>query len=200
MQWEKYLPAPTGPGPYNNYLSTPVSDGILSNLDEFLYKIDHYWGEKDHIFVTIWRQTTQPNEQCALPVELCTSSPANPEDAWVNRLNWDHIFSATLLSHFAIGYVNRNEGYGSVSGQNPALLPQIPNAAAYSRLAQLRVSAATASPISPSWGNTNGPGYLNKTTRPSIITNELITVVHGRSHDQVRWRVPAFATGVPGER
>ncbi len=79
LLWMKYLPNPTSAGPYNNYLSTPVSDGILSNLDEYLYKIDHYWGEKDHISATIWRQTTAPNEQCALPVELCTSSPANPE-------------------------------------------------------------------------------------------------------------------------
>ncbi|MFZ0594089.1 MAG: carboxypeptidase-like regulatory domain-containing protein, partial [Bryobacteraceae bacterium] len=95
LQWMKYLPTPTSSGPYNNYLSIPVSDGILSNLDEFLYKIDHYWGEKDHMFLTIWRQKTQPNEQCALPVQLCTSSPANPEDAWVSRFNWDHIFTPT---------------------------------------------------------------------------------------------------------
>ena len=92
-----YLPTPTSPGPYNNFLAQPVSDGILSNVNHFLYKIDHYWGEKDHLFVTIWRQATQPNQQCALPVQLCTSSPANPEDAWVNRFNWDHIFTPDAL-------------------------------------------------------------------------------------------------------
>ncbi len=178
LQWEKFLPNPTGPGPYNNYLSTPVSDGILSNLSEYLYKIDHYWGEKDHIFLTIWRQKTGLNEQCALPVQLCTSSPANPEDAWVNRLNWDHIFNPTLLSHFAVGYLNRNEGYGSVSGQNPNLLPKIPNAAAYfaSPAANFGGNGIT---NFAGWGNTQGPGALNKTTRPSIITNELVTFVHG---------------------
>ncbi len=178
LQWEKFLPNPTGPGPYNNYLSTPVSDGILSNLSEYLYKIDHYWGEKDHIFLTIWRQKTGLNEQCALPVQLCTSSPANPEDAWVNRLNWDHIFSPTLLSHFAVGYLNRNEGYGSVSGQNPNLLPKIPNAAAYfaSPAANFGGNGIT---NFAGWGNTQGPGALNKTTRPTYIGNELVTFVHG---------------------
>ena len=68
LQWMKYLPTPTSPGPFNNFLGQPVSDGILSNLDEYLFRIDHYWGEKDHFFATIWRQLTQPNEQCALPV------------------------------------------------------------------------------------------------------------------------------------
>jgi hypothetical protein len=178
LQWMQYLPTPTAPGPYNNYLSNPVSDGILSNLDEYLYKIDHYWGEKDHVFLTIWRQKTQPNEQCALPVMLCTSSPANPEDAWVNRLNWDHIFTPTLLSHFAIGYLNRNEGYGSVTGQDPAQLPHIPNAAAYNASPAANFTAPGITNLS-SWGNTQGAGYLNKSTRPSWIGNELITIVRG---------------------
>ncbi len=131
QQWMKFLPTPTAPGPYNNYLGIPTADGILASTDLFLYKIDHYWGDKDHFSLTIWRQKNPPNEQCALPVMLCTSSPAKPEDAWVNRFNWDHNFAPTLLSHFAIGYVNRNEGYGSVTGQDPNQLPKIPNAAAY---------------------------------------------------------------------
>ncbi|HEX4165829.1 MAG TPA: TonB-dependent receptor [Bryobacteraceae bacterium] len=178
LQWMKFLPTPTSGGPYNNYLSTPVSDGILSNLDELLYKIDHYWGEKEHISATIWRQTTAPNEQCALPVQLCTSSPANPEDAWVNRLNWDHIFTPNFLSHFGIGYNNRNEGYGSVTGQDPNLLPKIPNAGAYNASPAANFSAPGLTNLA-SWGNTQGPGYLNKTTRPTVITNELLDWVHG---------------------
>ena len=178
LQWMAFLPTPTSPGPYNNYLAQPVSDGILSNVNHYLGKIDHYWGDKDHIFVTIWRQKTHPNEQCALPVQLCTSSPANPEDAWVNRFNWDHIFSPTLLSHFAYGYLNRNEGYGSVSGQDPTKLPHIPNAAAYNASPAANFSGNGISNY-PSWGNTQGFGPLNKSTRPSHIINELITWVHG---------------------
>ncbi len=178
QQWMKFLPTPTGSGPYSNYLSNPVSDGILSNVNHFLYKIDHYWGDKDHFYLTIWRQKTQPNEQCALPVELCTSSPANPEDAWVNRFNWDHNFGATFLSHFAVGYVNRNEGYGSVTGQNPNDLPKIPNAVAYNASPAANFSGNGVTNFA-SWGNTQGPGYLNKTTRPTYITNELLTWVHG---------------------
>ena len=178
LQWMQYLPTPTSSGPFNNYLSLPVPDGILSNVNHFLYKIDHYWGDKDHVFATIWRQQTSPNEQCALPVELCTSSPAKPEDAWVTRVNWDHIFSPTLLSHFAYGYVNRNEGYGSVAGQNPALLPQIPGAVSNNASPAANFGGNGITNYA-SWGNTSGPGYLNKSTRPSHIANELITWVHG---------------------
>lgn len=177
-QWAKYLPTPTSSGPINNYLAQPVSDGILSNVNHFLYKIDHYWGDNDHVFLTIWRQKSQPNQQCALPVQLCTSSPSNPQDAWVNRLNWDHIFTPTLLSHFAVGYLNRNEGYGSVAGQDPTQLPHIPNAAAYNASPYASFSGNGVSNYS-GWGNTSGYGPLNKSTRPSYITNELITWVHG---------------------
>ncbi len=178
IKWMQYLPTPTAAGAYNNYLAQPVSDGILSNTDEFLYRIDHYWGDKDHIFASILRQTTAPNEQCALPVQLCTSSPANPEDAWVTRVNWDRTFSPTLLSHFAYGYLNRNEGYGSVTGQNPAQLPMIPNAIANNASPAAGFSGNGINTF-VGWGNTQGPGYLNKTTRPSHITNELVTWVRG---------------------
>ena len=178
MLWMKYLPTPSSAGPYNNYLSNPVSDGILSNVNHFLYKIDHYWGESDHVFATIWRQQTQPNEQCALPVQLCTSSPANPEDPWVSRLNWDHTINPHLLSHFAYGYVNRNEGYGSVTGQNPNELPKIPNAVAYNASPAAGFSGPSGDNFA-GWGNNNGLGTLNKTTRPSHIANELVTWVTG---------------------
>jgi hypothetical protein len=179
LQWMKYLPTPTSAGPFNNYLSTPVSDGILSNVNHFLYKIDYYWSEKDHFYATIWRQETQPNEQCALPVQLCTSSPADPEDAWVSRFNWEHIFTPTLVSHFAYGYVNRNEGYGSVTGQNPNDLPKIPNAVAYNASPAANFTSGNGITNFAGWGNTEGPGYLNKSTRPSHITNELMTWIHG---------------------
>jgi hypothetical protein len=178
QQWMQYLPNPTTSGPYSNYLSTPVSDGILSSTDLFLYKIDHYWGDKDHFYLTIWRQRNPVNIQCALPIQLCTSNPANPEDAWVNRFNWDRTITPTFLSHFAVGYGNRNEGYGSVPGQDPAQLPHIPNAAAYQASPAANFSGSGITNFA-SWGNTSGPGYLNKTTRPTYIANELLSWVLG---------------------
>jgi hypothetical protein len=98
----------------------------------------------------------------------------------VNRLNWDHIFSPTLLSHFAYGYLNRNEGYGSVSAQDPTKLPHIPNAAAYNASPAAGFSGNGISNY-PGWGNTQGFGPLNKSTRPSHIMNELIPWCMGRT-------------------
>ncbi len=178
LQWMKYLPATTSPGPINNFLAPAVSDGILASTNLYLWKIDHYWGEKDHFFATIWRQINPVNLQCQLPIQLCSSNPADPEDAWVSRFNWDHIFTPTFLNHWAAGYVNRNEGYGSPAGQNPADLPQIPNAASYSASPQASFSGNGVSNYTQ-WGNNQGLGALNKTTRPSYITNDLVTWVKG---------------------
>jgi len=178
LKWMSFLPPTTAPGPYNNFLAPPVSDGILSNLREYLYRIDYNWSDKDHFFASIWRQNTQPTPQCQLPVQICNSSPADPEDAWVSRFNWDHIFSPTLLNHMAYGYLNRNEGYGSVPAQNPADLPQIPNAVAYNASPAANFSASGISNFT-GWGNSSGLGALNKSTRPSHIVNDLVTWVHG---------------------
>jgi hypothetical protein len=100
VQWMKFLPTPTAPGPYNNFLSNPVPDGILASTDLFLYKIDHYWGEKDHFFLTIWRQKNPPNEQCAVPVMLCNASPANPEERLGEPLQLGSQFFTNVLEPF----------------------------------------------------------------------------------------------------
>ena len=205
QQWMKFLPQPTSSGPINNFLAPPIADSILANTDEYLFRVDHYWGEKDHFFITIWRQLTIPNPQCQLPTQLCNASPADPEDAWVNRFNWDHIFSPTLLSHFAYGYLNRNEGYGSVPAQDPSSLPHIPNAVAY--LASPAANFSGNGGSWPSWGNSGGYGPLNKTTRPSHVMNELITLVHGAHtikfgmeyrHLQQVWRQAGNQSGTVG--
>jgi hypothetical protein len=177
LKWMGFLPATTSGGTSNNYLAPPVSDGILSDVNHFLFKIDHNWGDNDHIFATIWRQITIPSNQCQLPVQLCSSSPANPEDAWVNRMNWDHIFTPALMAHTAYGYLNRNEGYGSVPGQSATAI-QIPNAVAYNASPNAYFGGSNITGM-PSWGNTSGPGPLNKSTRPSHIVNELVSWVHG---------------------
>jgi len=179
LQWMSFLPATTAPGPYNNYLAPPTSDGILSNLNEHLYRIDYMYGENDHFFASIWRQLTIPPTQSIFPNhQLSTDSPAFPEDAWVSRFNWDHIFSPTLLNHFAYGYLNRNEGYGSFADQNPAQLPHIPNAVAYEASPHADFSGNGITNFT-GWGNSAGIGPLNKTTRPSHIVNDMVTWVRG---------------------
>jgi hypothetical protein len=176
LQWMALLPATTGPGAYNNFLAPPISDGILSNQNLYSYRIDYNWSDNDRFFASVWRQHNPVTLQCQLPVQLCSYNPADPEDAWVSRFNWDHIFSPTLLNHMAYGYVNRNEGYGSIPAQKP--IPQIPNAVAYTATPSVNFSASGITNLN-SWGQSAGPGALNKTTRPSHIVNDMVTWVHG---------------------
>ena len=176
QQWMSYLPATTAPGPYNNFLAPPVSDGILSNQNLYSFRIDYNWSDNDRFFASVWRQHNPPLAQCQLPLQICNSNPADPEDAWVSRFNYDHIFSPTLLNHLAYGYVNRNEGYGSIPAQKP--IPQIPNAVAYLAAPAANFSASGISNFD-SWGQSAGLGSLNKTTRPSHIVNDMVTWVHG---------------------
>src|SRR5579864_4365316 len=178
LSWMALLPATTAAGPYNNFLAPPISDGILSNQNLYSYRIDYNWSDNDRFFASVWRQHNPVTLQCQLPVQLCNYNPADPEDAWVSRFNWDHIFSPTLLNHMAYGYLNRNEGYGSVPAQNPADLPQIPNAVAYNASPAGNFSASGISNFT-GWGNSSGLGSLNKSTRPSHIVNDLVTWVHG---------------------
>lgn len=173
--WFKFLPNPTSSGPLNNYLvPTPVPDSILAGANHYLGKLDQYFGSKDHMAVTIWRQTTPAKFNSTLPIQLANETFSDPQDSWVNRFNWDHTFSPTVLNHFAIGYLNRNEGYGSVDFKYAGDLPQIAGVVSHNYPPQISFSDGFAT-----YGNSAGLNLGNVTTRPSYVTNDLVTWVHG---------------------
>ena len=176
QNWFKYLPNPTSAGPLNNYLvPTPVPDSILADANHYLIKIDQYVGTKDHFAGTIWRQETPVKFNCALPVTICDGTLSHPQDSWVNRINWDHTFSPTILNHLAFGYLNRNEGYGSINYKQVADLPQIAGVVGHNYPSQIRFGNGF-----NGFGNNAGLPTGNKTTRPSNITNDLVTWVYGK--------------------
>ena len=87
----KYLPQPNKSGVTNNYLPpTAIPDGILGDANHWMLKIDQYFGSKDHFAATLWRQTTPAKFLSILPLQLATESFSNPQNSWVNRLNYDH--------------------------------------------------------------------------------------------------------------
>jgi hypothetical protein len=175
LLYMKFLPTPTNGGSVNNYLvPQPVPDSILAGADEHIIRIDHNWGDKDHIFVSVWRQTTPKKFNCELPIQLCNQNLSDPQDSWVSRLNWDRNFSATVLNHFAYGYLNRNEGYGSINTAFTNELPQIPGAFSHAYPPQFSFDNGFAT-----FGNNSGLNAGNKTTRPSHIANDLVTFVRG---------------------
>ena len=175
-KWLSFLPTPTSGGALNNYLvPTPVPDSILAGANHYLGKLDQYFGQNDHVAVTIWRQTAPAKFFSNLPIQLSNGTFSAPQDSWVNRLNWDHTFSPTWLNHFATGYLNRNEGYGSIDYKYASVLPQIPGVASHNYPPQINFSDGFYG-----YGSTTGLNTGNITTRPSYVTNDLITWVHGK--------------------
>jgi hypothetical protein len=118
----------------------PVPDTILGDATHYLVKTDQYLGEKDHFAGTIWRQTTPIKFFSALPIRIANETLSHPQDSWVNRINWDHTFSPTLLNHLAFGSLNRNEGYGAVDMAHAADVPQIPGVLNHNTPSQIQFS------------------------------------------------------------
>jgi hypothetical protein len=173
----KYLPSPNKSGVVSNYLPpTAIPDGILGDANHYMVKIDQYIGERDHIAATIWRQKTPAKFLSVLPLELATETYSDPQNSWVNRLNYDHTFSATLLNHFAFGYLNRNEGYGSVNYSYADQLPQISGVPGHRYPPQVNFDSNDYT----GFGNSTGLNTESVTTRPTYVVNDMVTWVRGR--------------------
>jgi len=169
------LPTPTNSQPTNNYtLSKPVPDTLTSNSNVYMFRIDHNYGDKDHLYFFWWRQFTGFNTATALPTSIATESPTRPQNSPIARFNWEHTFSSTLTNHVTFGYLNRNEGYGSENLAFVGKLPQVPNAAGTKALPAFTFSSGF-NQIS----NSNGPPNTNITVRPTWVFNDLVNKVYG---------------------
>ena len=176
QQWLQYLPNPTNDGPLNNYLvPEAIPDTILGDTNYFFGRFDSYLGQKDHLAISIWHQRTGAKFLSLLPHELANETYSDPQNSWVNRLNWDHTFNSNLLNHFTFGYLNRNEGYGSVNQDAVDQLPRIAGVAGYNVPPQISFSDDFAQ-----WGNNAGVNIGNVTTRPTYNVNDLVTWIRGR--------------------
>lgn len=172
----KYLPDPNKSGISNNYLPpTAIPDGILGDANHYLIKIDQYFGSKDHFAATIWRQMTPAKFLSILPLQLATESFSSPQNSWVNRLNYDHTFSPTILNHMAFGYLNRNEGYGSINYTYADQLPQIAGVPSHRYPPAVSFSNGYTG-----MGNSTGLNNEDITTRPTYVWNDMVTWVRGR--------------------
>ena len=56
---------------------------------------------------------------------------------WVNRVNYDHTFSANLLNNLNYGYLDFRGSEIAVDADYASKLPQIPGAAGYSQPPQI---------------------------------------------------------------
>ena len=168
--WLSALPTPTSGGPLNNYLAPAIPDTILGNSDYYMGRFDLQIGSKDHMFASIWHQRAPAKFASTLPQPISTDTYSDPQNSWVNRFNYDRIFSPTILNHMSMGYLNRNEGYGSV---NQDFLGDFPRSPAWpATTSRRRCSSAT---TSRQYGNNAGINIGNVTTRPTFIINDAVT-------------------------
>ena len=174
-QFFGFLPTPTRDGPLNNYLvPTPVPDTIVGDSDHYFFRFDTYMGQKDHLSVSLWHQRAPAKFFSTLPHEIANESFSDPQNSWVNRANWDHTFGPNLLNHMTFGYLNRNEGYGSVNTDAVGAVPQIAGVVSHNAPPAINFSDGFVT-----FGNGAGVNVHNITTRPTYVWNDLVTWIRG---------------------
>jgi hypothetical protein len=175
-EWLSRLPTPTNNDPLNNYLApAPIPDTILGDSNYLMARFDTYIGSRDHVAISLWHQRAPAKFLSILPREIATETYSDPQNSWVNRLNWDHTFGPNLLHHLSFGYLNRNEGYGCVDAvavDEIPKIPGVPNSSTYPP--QLNFSDGFSS-----FGCNQGINEGNISTRPTYIANNLLTWIKG---------------------
>jgi hypothetical protein len=173
--WLQLLPQPTNNNALNNFQApAPIPDSLISDVKYYIGRVDNYVGNKGHLYFSVWHQSAAPVLESLLPRAITDSNFSDPQNSWIVRANYDITFSPTLVNHFAYGYLNRNEGYGSLSLEEDGSLPRVPGVPSNASAPTIRFSDDFTG-----YGNSDGLNTGNKTTRPSHIMNDLVTWVRG---------------------
>lgn len=175
--WFKFLPTPTFSGPLNNYVSPLASSDIsgagTNHRQNFDIRGDEYWKSRDHISAVIHHHTTYFSRASNLPAPISYDAyllPPGEIGPWIERANWDHTFSPSLLNNVNFGY-NVERGAEVADDENYAgQLPKIPGAAAYKAPPQLNFTDGFAQ---------MGYDDTHYEARPTEIVNDLLTWIHG---------------------
>lgn len=171
----RFMPAPNRAGELNNWTAPrAVPNTLINGSNVYMTRVDHYIGDKDHFYVTWWRQYASINIASLLPAQIATESPTTPQNSPIVRFNWERTFSSNVTHHFTIGYLNRNEGYGSLNLDFVDQLPKVRGVAS-----QLYLPAFNFSDGFTSISNSTGINSRNITTRPTYVINNLLTWVTG---------------------
>ena len=172
--WMAALPTPTNSNSTGNYVIPHSGQGSLTSSENVYFaRADFNIGQRDHLYYTYWWQYAGINAASDLPVALSNAGPANPENAPIQRFNWEHTINNNMTNHFSFGYLNRNEGYYQLDGHSS--LPKVSGVAstedmptmAFSNYTQL----GTSSPASSAH---------DVTTRGTYGMNDVFTLVRGR--------------------
>ena len=173
--WMAALPTPTNSAETSNYFVPKSGQGSLTNSENVYFaRADWNIGQKDHLYYTYWWQYAGINTGSDLPIALSDASPANPENAPIQRLNWEHNFSDVMTNHLTLGYLNRNEGYYALNGH--ANLPKVAGVANPNYLPEMNFSGGYRG-----LGNATVPNSAEDgTTRGTYAFNDVLTRVVGK--------------------
>ncbi len=168
--WLAALPTPTSPGALNNFLAPPIPDTILGDSNYYMGRVDVQAGS-NHVFASFWHQRAPAKFYSQLPQAIATETYSDPQNSWVNRMNFDKILTSTLVNHMAAGYLNRNEGYGCINQDFAGDFPQIAGVAGNN------VPPTLVMDEFEDFGCNAGVNVGNITTRPTFIVNDAVTWV-----------------------
>jgi hypothetical protein len=172
--WMGALPTPTNSGEESNYVIPSSGQGSLTNSENVYFaRADLNIGAKDHLYYTYWWQYSGINTASDLPLALSNAGPASPENAPIQRFNWEHTLTNTMTNHFSFGYLNRNEGY--YQADKDSTLPKISGVASTADMPEMSFQNYT------QLGTTRpANSALDVTTRGTYGLNDVFTMVHGR--------------------
>lgn len=175
LQWFKYLPNPTFPGPTNNYLPDAVPQGINADANILNLRFDEYLGNNDHLTFTVFKRTNLRQDTTDLPPQISTGQ-VNYKRTWINRANWDHTFSPTVLNHFSVGYNNDHFFGGGIDVPYTDQLPQIKGVARHAYPSAIRFNDDGFA----GYGSNQGSAEENGQPAPAVVGSDLLTWVKGR--------------------
>ncbi|HTB96058.1 MAG TPA: carboxypeptidase-like regulatory domain-containing protein [Terracidiphilus sp.] len=172
--WMAALPTPTNGQSTGNYVIPHSGQGSLTNSENvWFFRIDGNIGQRDHLYYTYWWQYAGVNTGSDLPVALSNAGPANPENAPIQRFNWEHTLTNTMTNHFSFGYLNRNEGYYQLDGHST--LPKVPGVASTDDMPTMEFTNYT------QLGTTSPASSAHDvTTRGTYGLTDVFTWVHGK--------------------
>ena len=172
--WMAALPTPTSTAEQNNYYVPKSGQASLTNSENVYFaRADLNIGAQDHLYYTYWWQYAGVNTQSDLPIALSNAGPANPENAPIQRFNWEHTLNSRMTNHFSFGYLNRNEGYYQLDGKST--LPKVTGVASNQDMPQMSFSNYTQL-------GTSRPANAAQdvTTRGTYGLNDVFTALFGK--------------------